>query len=115
MNPALTETEAYSSWLAPLPPFVVFLGRRSGDRFSRCWRQVGTGGQLTLVDIGQYTALGDRDMAQELVQFLIVADGELEVARDDTCLLVVTSGVTGKFENFGSEILEDGRKVDGST
>ncbi len=67
------------------------------------------------MDIGQYTALGDRDVAQELIQLLIVADGELEVARDDTRLLIIASGVTGQFKNFGSEILEDSRKVDRST
>lgn len=67
------------------------------------------------MDIGQYTALGDRNMAQKLIQFLIVANGELEVARDNTRLLVVASCVTGQFENFGSEILEDSRKVNGST
>lgn len=54
-------------------------------------------------------------MAQELVQLLIVADGELEVTRDDTRLLVVASGVTGQLENLSSEVLEDSRKVNGST
>ncbi len=114
MNPTSKVREAYSSWLA-LPPFVVFFGRRSGDRFSRCWEQVGTGRQLTLVDIGQYTTLGDCDVAQELVQFLIIANSELEVARDDSRLLVVTSGITGQFENLSSKVLENGGKVNGST
>lgn len=114
MNPTSKAREAYSSWLA-LPPFVVFLGRRSGDRVSRCWEQVGTGRQLTLVDIGQHTTLGDCDVAQELVQFLIIANSELEVARDDSSLLVVASGITGQFENLGSKVLENGSKVNGST
>ena len=33
----------------------------------------------------------------------------------DTRLLVVTGSVTGEFEDFGSEVLEDGSEVDGGT
>jgi hypothetical protein len=36
------------------------------------------------------------------------------VTRDDTRLLVVTSGVTGELEDLGSEVLEDSGEVDGS-
>ncbi len=46
--------------------------------------------------------MGDCDVAEELVQFLIVADGELEMTWDDTGLLVVTRGVAGKFEDLSS-------------
>jgi len=59
--------------------------------------------------------LGDGDVSKELVQFLIVADGELEMTGNDTGLLVVTSGVSGQLEDFGSEVLEDGGEVDGGT
>lgn len=54
-------------------------------------------------------------MTQELVQFLIVTDGELEVTRDDTALLVVTRGITSQFENFSSEVFKHSSEVDGST
>lgn len=67
------------------------------------------------MDVGEDTTLGDGDVTQELVQLLIVADGELEVTGNDTGLLVVTGGVTSQFENFSSEILEDSSQVDGST
>ena len=40
--------------------------------------------ELTLVDVGEDTTLGNSDVTQKLVQFLIVADGELKVTRDDT-------------------------------
>ena len=70
---------------------------------------------LTLVDVGEDTALGDCDVAEKLVQLLVVADGELEMTRDDTGLLVVTSGVTGQLEDLSSQVLEDGSEVDGST
>jgi len=67
------------------------------------------------VNVGEDTTLGNGDVAEKLVQFLIVSDGELEMTRDDTGLLVITGGVTSQFEDFGSQILEDGGEVDGST
>ena len=45
------------------------------------------------MDVRQDAAAGDGDGAQELVQLLVVADGELDVARDDARLLVVARGV----------------------
>ena len=59
-------------------------------------------GWLTLVNVGQDTTLGDGDMAKELVQLLIVTDSELKMTRDDTGLLVVTSGVTSQLKNLSS-------------
>ena len=71
--------------------------------------------ERTLVDVGQNTTLGDGDVTQKLVQLLIVPDGELEMTGDDTGLLVVARSVTGQLEDFGSEVLENGSEVDGST
>lgn len=67
------------------------------------------------MNVGQDTTLGDGDVTQELVQLLVVPDGELQVTGDDTCLLVVTGSVASQLENLGSEVLEDGGQVDGST
>lgn len=67
------------------------------------------------MNVGQDTTLGDGDVTQELVQLLIVPDGELQVTGDDTCLLVVTGGVASQLKNLGSEVLKDGGQVDGST
>lgn len=69
----------------------------------------------TLVNVWQDTTLGDRDVTQELVQLLIVSDGELKMTRDDTGLLVISCGVASEFENFGSEVLKDSCEVDWST
>jgi len=69
----------------------------------------------TLVDVGQDTTLSDCDVTKQLVQFLVISDGELEVARDDTSLLVVTSGITGKLQNFSRKVFEHGGEVDRST
>ena len=57
----------------------------------------------------------DGDVTQKLVQLLVIPDGELEMTGDDTGLLVVAGGVASKLENLGSQVLEDGREVDGST
>ena len=43
---------------------------------------------------------------------LIVPYGELQVTRHNTLLLVITSGVTSQLQNLGSEVLENGSKVD---
>ena len=67
------------------------------------------------LDVGQYTTLGDGDAGQELVQLLVVADGELQVAGDDPRLLVVAGGVSCQLENLSSQILHDGSQVDGRT
>ena len=72
-------------------------------------------GQKVLVNVGQNTTLGNGDMSKKLVQLLIVSDGELQMSGNDTSLLVVTSGVTGQFENFSSKVLEDSSKVHGGT
>lgn len=48
------------------------------------------------MDVWEDTTLGDGDVAEELVQFLIVADRELEMTWDDTGLLVVASSVASQ-------------------
>ena len=55
---------------------------------------------LTLVNVGEDTALCDCDVTEKLVQFLVVADGQLEMTWDDTGLLVVAGGVAGQFEDL---------------
>ncbi len=72
-------------------------------------------GQERVVDVGQDTSLSDGDVSEQLVQLLVVADGELEVAGNDTGLLVVAGSVTGQLEDLSSQVLEDGSEVDGGT
>lgn len=67
------------------------------------------------MNVGKDTTLGDGDVTKELVQLLVIPDGELQMTRDDTGLLVIASSVTSQLKNFGSEIFEDGSQVDGST
>ena len=68
-----------------------------------------------MVDIRQDTSLGNSDVTQQLVQFLVVADGELKVTGNDTRLLVVTSSVAGQFEDFSSKVFENCSQIDGGT
>ena len=52
---------------------------------------------------------------QELVEFLVVSDGQEDVSGDDSGLLVVLGGVSGELEDLSSEVLEDGSEVDGGS
>ena len=57
-------------------------------------------------------SLGDGDSGEQLVQFLVVPDGELEVSGVDPLLLVVPGGVPGQLEYLCRQVLHDGRQVD---
>jgi hypothetical protein len=108
------EKTIYNSWLAVLPVLAVFFGRRSKEivsEYPTTRKQI----EHTLMNIWKNTTLCDCDVSEKLIQLLIVADGELKMTWDDTGLLVVTSGVTGQFQNFGSEVLEDCSEVDRGT
>ena len=72
-------------------------------------------GEEHSLDVRQDTTLGDGHAGQELVQFLVVADGQLQVTGDDTGLLVVTGGVAGELEDLSGEVLHDGSEVHGGT
>ena len=63
------------------------------------------------VDVGEHTAGCDGDASEELVELLIVADGELDVPGDDAALLVVTGGVACELKDLGGKVLEDGGEV----
>ena len=67
------------------------------------------------MDVGQDTARGDGDTPHELVELLIVAHGQLDVAGDDAGLLVVAGGVPGQLQDLGGEVLEHGGQVHGGT
>ena len=74
------------------------------------------------------TTLRDDNVTEELVQsedesvkgkrqrqvdaLFVVADSELKVTRDNTLLLVIAGSVASKFENFSSQVFEDGSEVD---
>ena len=63
------------------------------------------------MDVRENTAGRNRDGAQELGEFLVVADGQLDVARHNSGLLVVAGSVASEFENFGGEVFKHGGEV----
>ena len=67
------------------------------------------------MDVGKDTARGDGDISEQLVQLLVVLDGEGEVARDNASLLVIARGVASELQDLGAEVLQDGGEVDGGT
>lgn len=67
------------------------------------------------LDVGQDTSLRDGNAGQQLVELFVVANGQLQVSRDDPSFLVVPGRVSCQLEHFGSQVLEYGRQVDGGT
>lgn len=67
------------------------------------------------MNVGQDTTLRNCHVAKQLVQFLIITNGKLEMARNDTSLLVVTGSVASQLQDFSSEILQNSGQVNRST
>ncbi|KAG5189220.1 histone-fold-containing protein [Tribonema minus] len=65
------------------------------------------------VDVGQHTTRRDGHVAQQLVELLVVAHRQLDVAGYDAGLLVVAGGVAGELQDLGAQVLEHRRQVDG--
>jgi len=115
------------------PPFVhdienrqprLRIHLRGNSQFLTVRLAAGSGGRSALaacllrqqvgMDVRQDTTLGNSDVTQQLVQLLVIPDGKLEVARDDTRLLVIAGGVTCQLENFGGEVLKNCGEVNWS-
>ena len=72
-------------------------------------------GEENCVDVGQNSTLGDGNSSQQLVELLVVADGELQVAGVDPLLLVVTGSVSGQLKDLSGQVLHDRGHVDGGS
>ena len=72
-------------------------------------------GEKDGLDVGKNTSLGNGDPGEQLVQFLVVSDGELEMTGDDPGLFVVSGSVSGQLEDLSGQVLHDGSQVDGGT
>ena len=57
-------------------------------------------GEEDSLDVRQDTSLGDGDSGEQLVQLLVVPDGELEMTGNNPGLLVVPGSVTGQLKNL---------------
>ena len=72
-------------------------------------------GQEHSLDVRQHTSLGNGDPRQKLVQFLIVADGQLKVTGDDPSFLVITGSIASQLKDLSSKVFHDGSQVDWSS
>jgi hypothetical protein len=64
------------------------------------------------VNVGQDTSSSNGDATKELVEFFVVLHGKSNVTRHNTALLVVAGSVTSEFQDLGTKVLQDSRKVD---
>lgn len=66
------------------------------------------------LDVWQNTTLGNGDARKKFVQLLVITDCQLQVAGDNSGLLVVAGSISCQLQNFGSQVLEHGSQVDWS-
>lgn len=65
-----------------------------------------------LVDVRDHTTTGDSGLDQR-VELLVTSDGKKQVSRGDSLDLEILRSVTSELKNLGSQVLEDGGRVDG--
>merc|ERR1739838_731787 len=68
-------------------------------------------GQKNSLDVGEDSTLGDGDSSKQLVQLLVITDGQLKVTGDDPGLLVVTGSIAGQFKDLSCEIFHNSSHV----
>jgi hypothetical protein len=51
--------------------------------------------------------------ANQSVEFLVTADGELQMTRSDALDFEILGRVAGKFEHFGGQVFEHSSQIDG--
>ena len=68
-------------------------------------------GEEDVVDGGETTTLGNGHTSQQLVEFLVIADGELHMAGVDAVLLVVARSIAGQLQISSREVLKHGGEV----
>ena len=64
-------------------------------------------GEKYSLDVWQNTTLGDGHTRQKLVQLLVIADSQLQMAGDDPGLLVVTGSIACQLKDLSSQVLHD--------
>ena len=64
------------------------------------------------VDVGEDAAGGNRGLRDQLVQVLVVRDGQKDMTRLDRLLFLLRSSLASQIANLTAQVLEDGRGVD---
>ena len=67
------------------------------------------------MDVGQDATERDGHAIEQLVELLVVADGQLHVPGNDAALLVFAGGVASELKDLSAEVLEDRGQVDRGT
>ena len=65
------------------------------------------------LDVGQDSTLSNGHATQELVELLVVSNRKLQMSRDDTRLLVISSSISSQLQDFCCQVLQDCGQVDG--
>lgn len=68
-------------------------------------------GHQDRMDERQNSSLWNGDAFQQLIQLFIIADGQMQMTRNDALLLVVSSSVTSKFHNFSHQVFQGCCKI----
>ncbi len=70
-------------------------------------------GKKNRMDIGKDTSRSNGNPSKQFVQLLIILDGKGDMTGHNTSLLIVTGGISSKFEDFCTKVFEYSGKVDG--
>ncbi len=68
-------------------------------------------GKKHSLDVGQDTSLGNGDAREQLVQLLVVTDGELQVTGNDPALLVVAGSIACQLQDLSGQVFHDSSEV----
>ena len=88
-----------------------FLGAR-GDSSAAALALLG---EKEGLDVGENASVGDGGLSDHLVELLVVSDSELDVTGNDSLLLGLDSGISGKLDDLAAKVLEDGGGEDTGT
>ena len=66
------------------------------------------------LNVGEDSTVGNGGLSDDLVELLVVADGKLDVAGQNSHLLGFHAGVAGKLNDLTTEVLEDSSGEDTS-
>ena len=56
------------------------------------------------MNVGEDSTLGDDDLTEQSVEFLVISDGELQVSGNDSGLLVVSGSISSELEDLSREV-----------
>ena len=64
------------------------------------------------MDVWKNSSCRNGDRPQQSIKLLIILHGKRNVTGDNAALLVISSSVSGQFEDFRTKVLQDSRQID---